>query len=168
MTGTPYFLSVCIDGHTVDIIAADGAPVEPYTTNCFIIYTAERYDVVVKPETAGDYLIRFSTTEQQTAMAFEDPSIGPYNYTEGFPHFGYAILRVTASDGAAPALLSDFEPPACDNLTTVNCGTDYVCVMFLYLILAKILRALIFSCSLFLVVFFQDGWMCCWALRRES
>jgi len=118
---------VCIDGHTVDIIAADGSAVEPYTTDCFIIYTAERYDAIVKPERPGDYWIRLTTTEQQTAASFDDP--GATNTQKDFPSFpnqGYAILRVkdpASSDG--PQYRADSSPIACDESTAVNCGPDY-------------------------------------------
>ena len=108
------FFQVCIDGHTVDIIAADGTPVQPYTTNCFIIFPAERYDVIVEPDTPGDYLIRFSTTDERTALSSEP--------MPEFPHFGYAIMRV-GSDGG---LLAGFSPPSCNNSTALNCGEEYV------------------------------------------
>ena len=36
--GYLFAAQVCIDGHTVDIIAADGSNVEPYTTDCFAIF----------------------------------------------------------------------------------------------------------------------------------
>jgi FtsP/CotA-like multicopper oxidase with cupredoxin domain len=113
--GGLFAAQVCIDGNSVDIIAADGSPVQPYTTNCFIIFTAERYDVIVKPNTPGDYLIRFSTTEERTANS--------NNTKEGFPHFGYAILRVSGSNGDH-SLLADYSPPSCNSMT-VNCGPDY-------------------------------------------
>ena len=109
-----FFFQVCIDGHNVDIIAADGTPVQPYTTNCFIIFPSERYDVIVQPDTPGDYLIRFSTTEEATALSSEP--------MPEFPHFGYAIMRV----GSGGGLLADFSPPSCNNSTAVNCGEEYV------------------------------------------
>ena len=46
--GALFASQVCIDGHSVDIVAADGFPVEPYSTDCFIIFTAECYDAIIK------------------------------------------------------------------------------------------------------------------------
>lgn len=129
--GSLFAAQVCIDGHEVQIIAADGSPVEPYTTGCFIIFSAERYDVLISPEAVGDYWVRFSTLEQQTAASFGDSS--DYSnideYSTGFPHFGYAILRVTESPGEA--LPSDYEyliskdPISCNTTDGINCGSDY-------------------------------------------
>lgn len=151
--GALFASQVCIDGHSVDIIAADGFPVEPYTTNCFIIFTAERYDVIIKvstsspwchldqislqlttfgtsssqPETPGDYWIRFTTTEQETAASFVDDASNVQNHTHDFPHHGYAILRVKDSESSdEPQYLTDYSPMDCVDNSTVNCDADYV------------------------------------------
>jgi hypothetical protein len=48
-------------------------------------------------------------------------------YTEDFPHHGYAILRVKDSDSSAePQYLQDYSPMACVDNSTVNCDADYV------------------------------------------
>ena len=84
---------------------------------------------ITQPTTPGDYWIRFTTTEQQTAASFDtETSANVKTHTDGFPHQGYAILRVKdpAATSAEPKYLSDYSPIACDGTTTVNCGEDYV------------------------------------------
>lgn len=49
---------VCIDGHGVDLITADGTAIEPYSTDCFIIFTAERYDAIIKVRQALVHCLR--------------------------------------------------------------------------------------------------------------
>jgi len=113
---------VCIDGHGIDIIAADGSPVEPYSTDCFIIMPAERIDAIIKPESPGDFLIRLTTLEQNPVSA----NANVKEHYEGFPHVGYTILRVKdPASLAGPQYLAGFSPIACDDSTTVNCGPDY-------------------------------------------
>jgi len=141
--GALFAAQVCIDGHGVDIVAADGTPVEPYSTDCFLIFTAERYDVIVKPAAPGDYMIRMSTLDQQTAAKFGE-NANVETMFDGFPHYGYAILRVTASTSDVNGLCASniqvngedtsrrtmslrdtTSPIACDDTVTTNCGPNY-------------------------------------------
>jgi len=115
--GALFASQTCIDGHSVDLVTADGSAIEPHSTDCFIINPAERYDAIIAPTKPGYYWIRFTTLEQQPTAG----SGGPDEIYEGFPHQGHAILRVTGSD----SVLSDTSPLACDDTITTNCGENY-------------------------------------------
>lgn len=118
--GALFAFQVCIDAHTMDIVAADGTPVVPHPTDCFIIYSAERYDAIIAPTTPGDYWIRMTTTEQNSVSEITDLD----NIGDDYPHAGYAILRVT-DDASDITYLSDTAPVACDDTITTNCGEKY-------------------------------------------
>lgn len=48
-----------IDNHTMEVIAADFVPIQPYTTDVVSISMGQRYDVIVTANaTAGDYWLR--------------------------------------------------------------------------------------------------------------
>ncbi|XP_038050215.1 laccase-5-like [Patiria miniata] len=52
-------LKVSIDNHTLNIIASDGAPLEPTETDSYIIYGGERFDFVLNADAAvGNYWMR--------------------------------------------------------------------------------------------------------------
>ncbi len=119
--GALFASQTCIDAHSVDLITADGSAIEPYTTDCFIINPAERYDAMIAPTTPGDYWIRFTTLEQQPTA----DSGSPDAIYAGFPHQGHAILRVTGSAEDTISYLSDTSPVACDDAITTNCGEEY-------------------------------------------
>ncbi len=163
--GALFASHICIDGHGIDIIAADGGSIEPYRTDCFIIYPAERYDAMImvslfisfsflhtwfsnissfpslrsQPKAVGDYLIRFTTLEQGTAGYYSGLGGLPNNYTSGFPHYGYAILRVKdPATNTQPQYLSDYSPIECDSQISVNCGADYVSLCAYMIILSRV------------------------------
>ncbi|XP_053649062.1 uncharacterized protein [Cherax quadricarinatus] len=52
-------LVVSVDNHTLTIIATDGEKIVPFTTNSLVIYSGERFDVVLKADQpVGNYWIR--------------------------------------------------------------------------------------------------------------
>jgi hypothetical protein len=69
--GALFASQVCIDGHGIDIIAADGGAIKPYQTDCFIIYPAERYDVMIMVS----FFISFSVMHIWFSNIFFIPNI---------------------------------------------------------------------------------------------
>lgn len=50
---------ISVDGHRLTIIAMDGSPIVPYTTDSFIMLSGERFDVVLEADQpVGNYWIR--------------------------------------------------------------------------------------------------------------
>lgn len=60
-TGLNCPIIVSVDSHPLTIIATDGDPIVPFTTDSFVIYTGERFDVVLEAnQPADNYWIRFT------------------------------------------------------------------------------------------------------------
>jgi FtsP/CotA-like multicopper oxidase with cupredoxin domain len=51
------FFRVALDGHTMQLIAADGQPVVPTQVQNLVLATAERYDVLVTVRTSGSFTL---------------------------------------------------------------------------------------------------------------
>lgn len=95
---TATFFHVALDGHPMQLIAADGQPVVPTQVSNFVMATAERYDVLVTVRNAGSFTLHAAAlgTDKQalgivhtagaapkanTARpAFDGPSDGMANY----------------------------------------------------------------------------------------
>jgi len=54
---TATFFRVALDGHPMQLIAADGQPVVPLSIDNFVIATAERYDVLVTIQESGSFTL---------------------------------------------------------------------------------------------------------------
>ena len=85
-------INVCVQGHNLTIVAADGVPIEPLNVgSCFDINLGQRYDVLMTADAApGSYWV-----------------VGQANYRPASPN-GYAVLRYDTPD--APALPPDPAP----------------------------------------------------------
>jgi FtsP/CotA-like multicopper oxidase with cupredoxin domain len=55
-TGSLAYLTVCVEGHSLTLIAADGVPVSPFTTTCVDLNLGQRLDVLLTADKgrAGD------------------------------------------------------------------------------------------------------------------
>ncbi|MEK6247979.1 MAG: multicopper oxidase family protein [Planctomycetales bacterium] len=54
---TASFFRVALDGHSMQLIAADGQPIEPFEVSNFVIATAERYDALVTVGKSGSFTL---------------------------------------------------------------------------------------------------------------
>lgn len=95
---------VSIDGHPMWVFASDGRYVRPQRVEAIPITSGERFSVLIRAETAGDFNIRLAATTDPQIIA------------------GYAILRVqipredeTDSDGCAP-FIDDGDSPLSDSV----------------------------------------------------
>lgn len=60
-TGLNCPVVVSVDGHQLAVIATDGEPIVPFITDSFVIYSGERFDVVLEANQATDnYWFRFN------------------------------------------------------------------------------------------------------------
>lgn len=60
-TGFNCPVTISVDNHRLTIIATDGDPIVPFTTDSFVIYSGERFDVVLEADQPADnYWIRFN------------------------------------------------------------------------------------------------------------
>ena len=55
-TGSLAYLSICVEGHDLTVVAADGVPVEPFTVRCVDLNLGQRMDVLLMADkgSAGD------------------------------------------------------------------------------------------------------------------
>jgi len=66
-SSTATFFRVALDGHDMQLIAADGQPVQPQILDDIVIATAERYDVLVTMKESGSFTLHAAAlgTNQQ-------------------------------------------------------------------------------------------------------
>lgn len=58
-TSVDNYIKVSLDGHLLQVMAADFIPVKPFYTNWLLLGTGQRYDVVINAnQTAGNYWFR--------------------------------------------------------------------------------------------------------------
>jgi len=67
---TASFFRVMLDGHKMQLIAADGQPVEPSEISNLVLATAERYDVLVTVQESGSF------TLHAAALGTKDQVVG--------------------------------------------------------------------------------------------
>eukprot|EP00049_Salpingoeca_infusionum_P002114 m.54112 g.54112 ORF g.54112 m.54112 type:complete len:1330 (-) comp11395_c0_seq1:163-4152(-) len=100
--GEVFGYQVCVDKHTLTVIAADGADVQPFETDCVQLHVGERFDVVLHAtQPASSYWIRFI------------PGLNTDQYDVEMK----AILRYVGAPAAPPTT----ERPSRDALKVVNC-----------------------------------------------
>lgn len=58
------FFRVMVAGHRLEVVAADGRPVEPVVVDHLVLGTGERYDVIVTVREPGSYAIRAAALGQ--------------------------------------------------------------------------------------------------------
>ncbi|MCH2181781.1 MAG: multicopper oxidase family protein [Mariniblastus sp.] len=86
---TSTFFQVMLDGHRMQVIAADGQNVDPIDVDNLVIATAERYDVLVTIGQSGSFSLRAAAlgTSQQvvgvihTADVAPQPNLEPAKFT---------------------------------------------------------------------------------------
>ncbi len=76
---TSTFFQVKLDGHKLQIIAADGQSVEPIDVDNLVIATAERYDVLVTIGQSGSFSLRAAAlgTSQQVVGVIHTADVAP-------------------------------------------------------------------------------------------
>ncbi|XP_064615679.1 uncharacterized protein LOC135479706 [Liolophura sinensis] len=86
-----------IDNHTLEVIASDGAPFEPYTVDSIVVYAGERFDFILTAnETEANYWLRlqgladcgpqFSMSKQTAILRYDGAPDGedPQGETDYF------------------------------------------------------------------------------------
>ena len=95
-TGSLAYLSICVEGHSLTVIAADGVPVQPLNVTCVDLNLGQRMDVLLTADkgTAGD-VFWISALPQ---------------FRPGSPA-GFAVLQYTNATDAPAARLPATRPP---------------------------------------------------------
>lgn len=100
---TSSFFQVSLDDHELELIAADGQPVDPVRGKSLVIATAERYDFLVTLKRSGSFTLRAAAlgTHGQVVGIVHTPDVAPKADTgravfEG-PSLGVANYRALRS-----------------------------------------------------------------------
>jgi FtsP/CotA-like multicopper oxidase with cupredoxin domain len=64
-----YALRFQVDGHSLSVIATDGAPMQPVTVDNLVIHVGERFDVLLRAGQDGAHWIRAATLDGKEARA---------------------------------------------------------------------------------------------------
>jgi FtsP/CotA-like multicopper oxidase with cupredoxin domain len=96
-----------VDGHPLNVIATDGAPMRPVTVDNLILNVGERFDVLLKADQDGSHWIRAATLDGKEARAVlrytgasGEPELTPVNWGEHTlqPEEMRSLAQVTLAD----------------------------------------------------------------------
>lgn len=78
-SSTATFFQVALDGHQLEMIAADGQDIVPLTVDNFVIGTAERYDLLVTIKESGSFTLHAAAlgTDQQAVGVVHTADAAP-------------------------------------------------------------------------------------------
>ncbi|KAF2765840.1 putative multicopper oxidase, type 1 [Teratosphaeria nubilosa] len=110
--GEDNFIQVSLDGHRMEVIAADFVPTKPVTVETLVIGTGQRYDVIITAnQTADNYWFRANaSTACYSANNFQGLAIWSYeSATKDTPH---STAWPQSSECAAPSPLEPYWPQA--------------------------------------------------------
>ncbi|XP_050712599.1 uncharacterized protein LOC126996265 [Eriocheir sinensis] len=122
---------VSVDGHRLTIIATDGSPIKPFATDSFVIYAAERFDVVIEAnQTVDNYWIRFNglidcqqlQCVQGAVLRYygapdQDPT-APLTYTADYPSGVVVNPLNTAGDAPEEVTIAELDALVSSSLST--------------------------------------------------
>ncbi|XP_050711720.1 uncharacterized protein LOC126995868 isoform X4 [Eriocheir sinensis] len=122
---------VSVDGHRLTIIATDGSPIKPFATDSFVIYAAERFDVVIEAnQTVDNYWIRFNglidcqqlQCVQGAVLRYDgapdqDPT-APLTYTADYPSGVVVNPLNTAGDAPEEVTIAELDALVSSSLST--------------------------------------------------
>ncbi|HEY8513982.1 MAG TPA: multicopper oxidase family protein [Candidatus Binatia bacterium] len=106
------FFRFMVEGHALQVVAADGRAVEPVEVDDLVLGTGERYDVILTMGAAGSYSLRAAALGAPGGAigVLHTPGVRPVVSTRpprwGERHLTYAMLRApqdTAFSGASKA-----------------------------------------------------------------
>ncbi|XP_068204136.1 uncharacterized protein [Palaemon carinicauda] len=124
---------VSIDDHRMTVIAADGKDIVPTTVDSLVLYSGERFDVVVDADQMiGNYWIRFNGLIDcepnacfqgailRYSSAPESDPVAPLFYSSDYPE-GIVLNPLNSVDGVNQLIMTDIDalethviPPAVD------------------------------------------------------